>query len=77
MGARPGVARLARPDDPLFNMLARAYRAAFKQAESPDPIVAHDARRELCAFFSRDNLNRLHRQGFISWKPEEVHHVQR
>ena len=72
MGRRPGVAKLARHDDPLFSMLARAYACAFRQAESPDPIVARDARLELCAFFSRDNLARLHRQGFISWKPSDV-----
>jgi len=73
MGSRPGVARHAtHHSDPLFNMLARSYQAAFKQAESADPITAHHARRELCAFFSRHNLTRLHRQGFISWNPKEV-----
>jgi len=73
MGSRPGVARHAfRGDDPLLNMLARAYSAAFKQAESDDYVIANRARLELCAFFSQHNLKRLHQQGCISWKPEEV-----
>ena len=75
MGYPAGRPKMHRAHDPLFNLLARAYAYAFRQAESPDPIVARDARLELCAFFSRDNLNRLHRQGFISWKPEEVNHA--
>ena len=71
MGSRQGVPRHAFKGDPLLNILARSYQIAFKRAESADPIVARHARVELCAFFSRQNLNRLYRQGFISWKPGE------
>jgi len=70
MGYPAGRAKLARHDDPLFSMLARSFACAFKLAEDDDPIIANTARRELCAFFSRHNLVRLYRQGFISWEPD-------
>jgi hypothetical protein len=55
--------------DPIIDMLACVWAAAFAEAESGD----HQARQELVANFGLEKLLNLWRQGFISWNPWAVH----
>ena len=71
MSAQKGKPQ-TRHHDPVFNLLASVYVALFQEAESQDRIIAMRARLEIMDVFSPYSLKRLHRQGFITWHPEEV-----
>jgi len=60
--SKPHYAIRIPTGDPLLDLLAATWAAAFRQA-----VDCHEARAEIVAFFGIERVRELHRHGLIPW----------
>lgn len=63
-----GLLRGGSTGDLLLDMLAVNVARAFREAESPEPEIALDAREFIVGFISSHLLAQLYERKMISWQ---------